>query len=136
MTDGDTARFTPHGVAGLRPGREIEMHEATIIESLMSILVRQARTHGVDHIQRVRLKVGALKAVEPQALRGCFEIFAEGTVAEGAELAIETVAARVLCRTCGVESLIQRFRFRCSQCDGDDLSVVGGEELYIESIEV
>lgn len=112
------------------------MHEAALVDGLMNILTRQAALHGFDHIRRVHLKVGKLRAVEPHALIACFEIFAEGTLAAGADLAIEQVPVRALCRRCGTETTIQRFRFRCGSCDGDDLMITAGEELYIERIDV
>lgn len=111
------------------------MHEAAIVSSLIAILNRQASLHGVTHIRRVSLKVGQLKAVEPQALAACFEAFAEGSVADAAELCIESVPARVRCRNCNTESVIRRFRFVCDACGGSDLAVTAGEELYIENFE-
>jgi hydrogenase nickel incorporation protein HypA/HybF len=111
------------------------MHEAAIVDGLIKILCDQAAKHDIQRISRVNLKVGKLKAVEPQALVGCFEIFAEGTVAEGAELAIDHVPAFGHCQACGADFEIQRFRFRCPHCQGADVTLTGGEELYIESFE-
>ncbi|MEG2005208.1 MAG: hydrogenase maturation nickel metallochaperone HypA, partial [Bilophila sp.] len=62
------------------------MHEATMVASLMRIIEEEATRYAVERITRVRLAVGLFTAVEPQTLRACFELFAEGTVAEGAEL--------------------------------------------------
>jgi hydrogenase nickel incorporation protein HypA/HybF len=111
------------------------MHEASIVSSLIAILDRQARLHDVKRIRRVNLKVGQLKAVEPQALVACFEAFAEGSVADAAELCIEHVPARARCRTCQAETAIHRFHFVCETCGGGDLALTAGEELYIESFE-
>lgn len=111
------------------------MHEATIVSGLIAILNRQASLRGVTRIRRVTLKVGQLKAVEPQSLEFCFDAFAEGTPAEGAELCIDHVAAKARCRTCDAETPIRRFRFQCETCGGSDLVLTAGEELYIESFE-
>jgi len=56
-------------------------------------------------------------------------------VAEGAELHIDHVPARARCRTCHSETAIRRFHFLCESCGGRDLTLVAGEELYIESFE-
>lgn len=111
------------------------MHEAAIVDGLMKILARQAAEHGVSHIRRVNLKVGRLKAVEPQALVACFEMFAEGTVADGAELAIDHVPAHGCCADCGTGFAVTGFRFRCPACGGRDVLLTGGEELCLESFE-
>jgi len=111
------------------------MHETAIVSGLMRILEQQAAQHGVDRIVRVTLKVGRLRAVEPQQLRLCFEVFAEDTLAEGAELEIVQMPVRARCKDCGVEFEVPRFHFDCPGCGGGDVDVLSGQELYIESFE-
>ena len=77
------------------------MHEASIVAGMMNILKDEARRHNVSRITRVRLSVGLFTAVEPKTLEACFELYAEGTVAEGAELDITTVPAEGRCLDCG-----------------------------------
>lgn len=112
------------------------MHETAIVTGLMRIIETQAARHGSTCVSKVRLKVGRLRAVEPQQLSSCFEMFAEGTVAEGAELVIDVVEVRGRCRACRHEFDIPRFRFECPTCGGNDIEVTQGQELYIESLDV
>ncbi len=111
------------------------MHEASIVFGLMRILESQAAAHGVARIRRVNLKVGKLRAVEPQALAACFEAFAEGTAAEGAELHVEHVPARGDCEDCGAGFEVRGFRLICPSCGGRRVTLTGGQELSIESFE-
>jgi hydrogenase nickel incorporation protein HypA/HybF len=111
------------------------MHEATIVSSLLQILETQARQHGVTRIGRVTVRIGRLRAVEPQQLRLCFEMFAEETVAEGAELMLISVPVRARCSRCRHEFAVKRYRFDCPLCGGGDVEVISGQELYIESFE-
>ena len=111
------------------------MHEAAIVEGLMRILDRQVKLHGIAVVKRVNLRVGRLRAVEPEQLRACFDMFAEGTPAEGAALEIEVVPIRARCRHCGSEFDVAGYRFECATCGGGDVDVVQGQELYVESIE-
>lgn len=111
------------------------MHEASIVYGLMKILESQAAAHGVARITRVNLKIGRLRAVEPQALVSCFEIFAEGTAAEGAELAIDHVPALGHCGGCGHDFALEGFRLVCPACGADDVTLTGGNDLSIESFE-
>lgn len=111
------------------------MHETAIVTGLIRILETHAARHGATHITRVRLKVGRLRAVEPQQLCSCFEMFAEGTIAEGAELLIDELGVRGRCRNCAAEFAVARYRFVCPGCAGSDIEVTQGQELYIESFE-
>jgi hydrogenase nickel incorporation protein HypA/HybF len=111
------------------------MHETAIVSGLMRILEQKAAQHGVARISRVLLKVGRLCAVEPQQLVACFEMFAEGTVAEGAELVIGVIGVRGRCRQCTTEFDVPRYRFECASCGGNDIEVIQGQEMYIESFE-
>jgi hydrogenase nickel incorporation protein HypA/HybF len=111
------------------------MHEASIVSGLMALLLKQAAKHGVDRISRVTVKVGKLRSVEPRALTACFEVFAEETIAEGAELVVDTVPIRAHCDDCGAEFEISGFVFRCNHCQSSHVTLTSGEELYIESFE-
>lgn len=114
---------------------ENTMHETAIVSGLMRIIETHAAQHGCRHVRKILLKVGRLRAVEPQQLSSCFELFAEGTVAEGAELQIDVLGVRGRCRQCATEFDIPRFRFECPQCGGRDIETIQGHELYIASFE-
>ena len=101
----------------------------------MRILRDHARQNGVERILSVRLKVGRLRGLDVRQLRGCFEIFAEDTVADGARLDIDEVQVRARCAKCGCEYDVPRYRFDCPDCGSPDADVLAGRELYIESFE-
>lgn len=82
------------------------------------------------------VKVGHLRQVVPSALAFSFELVAEGTPAEGAELALEEVPIMAACRECGVESQLAAFPLLCNSCGSADLRIVEGEELLVESLEM
>ena len=66
------------------------MHELAIAQSVVAIADRHASGRRVASVQ---LKVGHLRQVVPSALTFAFQLVAEGTVLEGAELEIEVVPA-------------------------------------------
>ena len=111
------------------------MHETAIVTGLIRIIETHAARVGASRVLRVKLKVGRLRAVEPQQLCSCFEMFAEGTVAEGAELVIDMLGVRGRCRACATEFDVVRYRFECPACAAIDIEVIQGQELYIESFE-
>ena len=109
------------------------MHELAIAESVVQIAGRHAAGRRVT---KVYLKVGHLRQVVPSALAFGFELLAEGTPLEGAELALEEVPVRGTCRECGAESHPESFPLQCKSCGALDLQITEGEELYVDSLEL
>jgi hydrogenase nickel incorporation protein HypA/HybF len=109
------------------------LHELSIAESVVQIASRQANGRRVT---KVRMKVGHLRQVVPSALAFSFELVAERTSVEGAELEMEEVPAVGMCRKCEVESHLGSFPLQCRMCGGFDLEVIAGEELLVESLEL
>jgi hydrogenase nickel incorporation protein HypA/HybF len=109
------------------------LHELSIAQSVVSIAERSA---GGRRVAVVRLQVGYLRQVVPDALAFAFELVAEGTLVEGAALEIESVPAAGVCRTCGARSELREFPFRCSRCGGLELELTAGEELSVEELEL
>ncbi len=112
------------------------MHELSIAQALVEQVELAAKKEQATRVERVVIVVGALSGADPEALRGAFPLVAEGTVAEGAELVVETVAARVKCRPCGHESTAGDYFIGCAKCGSRDVELVSGRELNIKSIEV
>ena len=109
------------------------MHELSLAESV----VRIASAHAAGRrVARVELKVGHLRQVVPAALEFAFELVAQGTPVEGAELVQEEVPAAGRCRACGEESPLDGFPLACRACGGYDLEVTAGEELRVESLDL
>jgi hydrogenase nickel incorporation protein HypA/HybF len=109
------------------------LHELAIADSIVRIASRHA---GERRVTKVYLKVGHLRQVVPSALAFSFELVAQGTPVEGAELALEEVPAAGKCRACAAESRLERFPLQCAACGGFDLELIAGEELYVESLEM
>ncbi|GHF71740.1 hypothetical protein GCM10018790_57070 [Kitasatospora xanthocidica] len=79
------------------------MHEMSIAAAVVEQVDAAAREHGAPGVTRVRLQVGELAGVVPQALDFCFELACAGTLVEGAVLETEQVAARARCGSCATE---------------------------------
>lgn len=61
------------------------MHELSITRNVVAIVSERAVG---QRVTRVRLEIGRLSAVVPDSIRFCFDICAQGTPLEGAELEI------------------------------------------------
>lgn len=109
------------------------MHALAIAGHVVEIAARHADGRRVT---KVYLKVGHLRQVVPSALSFSFDLVAQRTPVEAAELVLEEVPAAGLCRRCGVESRLEASPLLCGTCGGSDLQITQGEELYVESLEM
>ncbi len=64
------------------------MHEMSFAEEVLDVVLREASAYPDARIGRVRVRVGALLAIEPASLRFSLEAISLDTPAEGAELEI------------------------------------------------
>ena len=86
-------------------------------------------------MQSVKVEVGALCAVVPDAMRFCFELATEGTVADGARLDLDVRPGAARCRSCGQHFELRDLILLCP-CGSADVEVLAGRELRIMSMEV
>lgn len=108
------------------------MHELAIAENIVDAICERADGRPV---RRVTVRIGMLTAVVPDAMRFCFDLAVEGTVAEGAALEIEERAGAALCNSCGEVVKLADPILLCP-CGSADLAVTAGRELQIVSMEV
>lgn len=108
------------------------MHELALTQDLVGLIEENCAGRRVT---RVVLEVGKLAAVVPDAFRFCFELCAEGTLAEGAQLEIIELGGRGKCRECGLESELSSIFQGCS-CGSLALELLRGEELRLREVEV
>ena len=109
------------------------MHELSVSSAIVDTVLRHADGRSVT---AVHLRVGALRQVVPDSLAFWFEIVARDTLCAGAALEQELIAARLRCDDCGAEWGVAVPAFRCPGCAGATVTVVCGDELEVESIDV
>ena len=88
-------------------------------------------------VTSVRLRVGALSGVVPDALRFAWDVACHNTRLDGAALEIDEVAARIWCDVCQREQTVPgAISTRCPICGEPTSNVVAGRELEILSVEM
>jgi len=107
------------------------MHELSIATEIISIVEKEIARHNLSGVSSIKLRIGALAGVNPEALRFGFEAVSAGTVLDGATLDIDWVIVKGKCRTCGQEFSIDDFAFICRFCDSPDIEMLQGQELDI-----
>jgi hydrogenase nickel incorporation protein HypA/HybF len=112
------------------------MHEMAVTESILRITLDHARRAKAARVSAIMIKLGQLSSLVDDSIRFYWELIAEGTIAEKADLRFERVPARVACLDCAAEYPLQKDSFACPKCGSERFRVVAGEEMVVESIEV
>ena len=64
------------------------MHEARLVRELVTEIDRVAGEEHANHVETVRIEIGALSHVTPESLRGQFELLTFRSAARDADLDI------------------------------------------------
>lgn len=111
------------------------MHELSIAESLLVIVQEEIARHSLENVLRVKVKVGKLTAVQPEALSFCFACITEETPLKGVTLDIEVLAIKGYCEACKAHFEFEDPVIICPKCQSWNIRMRGGRELYIDAIE-
>lgn len=113
------------------------MHEMGLAQNIFDIVLKTAQQNGVGRVLRINVRAGQLRGIVPEQLQFCFGFVSrESPILEGAELVIETLPIRGRCKSCQHVFFVKEYRFRCSECDHEDIEVLQGMELLVANIEV
>ena len=113
------------------------MHELSIAKNLIEMAETAANDAGAMRVNQLNLQIGQLSGVVSDALLFCFDIAAQGTVVDGATLAIEMLPAVIHCTVCEQDTELPSIqRFRCPRCDASAVHVIQGRELELVSLEI
>lgn len=112
------------------------MHELSLLVELIEQATALAKVRGARSIDRVRLEVGELSGVVPEALTFAFPIAAQGTIAAGAKLDMAVVPVVACCRACDREFTPTDIVYACPTCGQISDDIRCGTELTFHSMEI
>lgn len=95
-----------------------------------------AERERASRVTSITLQIGPLSGVEAQLLRDAFPIAAAGSIADGAQLLIESMPVMVECTQCGAHSEVAVNRLVCGQCGDWRTRLVSGDEMLLKSLEL
>lgn len=107
------------------------MHEIGMCESVLAAVERRA---GGRAVEAVRIRVGTMLRVVPEAFAQGFEMVAVGTVAEGATTELVVVPVHATCTMCQHTFEVDDPTPLCPGCGSVRVTREGGDELVLESI--
>jgi hydrogenase nickel incorporation protein HypA/HybF len=108
------------------------VHELALTQSVVDLVAQRTRGR---RVLSVRVEVGSLSGVVPDAMLFAFDLAILGTSLEGAALDIEETAGRIRCHDCGAESASPDLLLLCP-CGSADVEVVAGRDLRVLSVEL
>lgn len=109
-----------------------------VTQEVLRAVIDASERAGATRINRVRLTIGELTEIVPDALQFAWEALTPGTLAEGAVLEVRETGGRSVCLQCGAEFDHDRFDRRCiaDGCGSFATRVIVGDELTIDDIDV
>lgn len=112
------------------------MHEQSIVESILELALEHARKAEADKIVSIFLVVGELSGVVGEAVEFYFRFLSRDTCASEANLIFNHVPVELRCRNCNIIFTPGNNDFHCPDCREQNVDIIRGRELYIESLEV
>jgi hydrogenase nickel incorporation protein HypA/HybF len=112
------------------------MHELAITQSMLDLVLERAEKAKAKRVGKINLVIGEMTGVVSDCVRFYFDFLSKGTPADGAALDFSLVATRAKCRDCGKIFTVEEFDWTCPRCGGNNMEIVAGKELFVESIEV
>jgi hydrogenase nickel incorporation protein HypA/HybF len=120
------------------------MHEFSISSEIVKTVLDTAEKNNGKKVLSVQLEIGELTLLNIEQVSFWIHGLFKGSVAEGAEVKIKTIKARIHCKACGYKGGIrsdQEDSFRhltlqtCPQCNSFQIKVGKGRECILRRIQ-
>jgi hydrogenase nickel incorporation protein HypA/HybF len=112
------------------------MHELGIMQRTIELALEAAGREQARKITSIRMQIGTLAGVVPDALEFAFDVVTRGTPAEGARLEWDQIPVRCRCPYgCG-EFEPTDVVYVCPVCRRKSWEIVKGRELNLLDIEI
>jgi hydrogenase nickel incorporation protein HypA/HybF len=112
------------------------MHELAITQGLIDLVLEHAKKAGATKVLKINVIAGELSGFVDECMQFYYEQMSKDTIAEGAKLEFKRVPTQGRCRDCGHEFIIEDLNWICPQCQSNNIQLIKGMELFVESIEV
>jgi hydrogenase nickel incorporation protein HypA/HybF len=112
------------------------MHELSITQRILEIVLNHAEKAGASQITDIYLVIGQLSTVVDDSVHFYWDIVSQDTIAVGANLHFRRIPTEFACLDCGLQYLPGTEDFACPACKSTKIKVIRGEEFYLDSIEI
>ncbi len=112
------------------------MHELAITQSMLDLVLGEAEKAEAKSVAKINLVIGEMTGVVDRAVQFYFDFLSKGTTAQGAALSFRVIPTTARCRQCGKDFELGEFNWTCPYCQSNNMEIIAGKELFVESIEV
>jgi hydrogenase nickel incorporation protein HypA/HybF len=113
------------------------MHELPATQGMLDAALEAAQAAGATRISAIDVVIGDLSSIVGDSVQFYFDLLSRDTAAAGARLRVRRVAATAECGACGVGyAAALPLDPACARCGALAVTVTGGREFYVDSIEV
>jgi hydrogenase nickel incorporation protein HypA/HybF len=112
------------------------MHEMSLCEGVLDVIVTQSKEQGFNKVLRVFLEIGDLAGVEIASLKFCFDVVMRGSIAKDAELVIIKKQGVAWCFRCAKSIKVAKKFAKCPLCGSYQLQIQAGDEMRVKQLEV
>jgi hydrogenase nickel incorporation protein HypA/HybF len=113
------------------------MHELSIVDALIEQVGREVQRSGHrGKVLGVEISIGRMSGVNCDSVRFAFELLTPGTLVEGTKIVIHEIKASCRCHVCNALVEIDDLVCKCPKCGGDAITIEGGRDLLLQSIDV
>jgi hydrogenase nickel incorporation protein HypA/HybF len=111
------------------------MHELALMESMFKVAESYREKNKLKEVTEVKVVVGELNSILPEAFSFAFEVLKRQTPFEQARLIIEIEEAEAICSFCGKKFRPEYPWFTCPVCQHAQAQIIKGNRMYIEYLE-
>lgn len=111
------------------------MHESSVAKEIFDIVNDVAIENELTTVSSITIEIGEFSCIQQQMLTFAFQMIAEDTLMEHAELKYEIVKATARCQNCGTVFDITFTEKNCPNCGEVSTSFLTGTESNVKEIE-
>lgn len=112
------------------------MHELSIAQSILDVVSQHLPAGNSTIVKSIKVRVGILSSVLPDSLNFCFGAITKDTSFEKTQLIIRIVPVTIECKDCKEIYERNEYIFLCPSCNKSNITVLGGNDLNVEEIEI
>lgn len=110
------------------------MHEYSLTCDILKSVLEYSQGR---EIKKIVLVIGEMSSVIDESVKLYWELLAENTLAEKAQLEFKRIEGYFICKECGHTFPVKHSDFRCPMCGQQKFRIdEKSKSFYIESIEV
>ncbi|HJZ13558.1 MAG TPA: hydrogenase maturation nickel metallochaperone HypA [Acidobacteriota bacterium] len=111
------------------------MHEVGIARDILKVVNQQVPADVAHAVKSIRVKVGALARVTPEALRFGFQIASVSTPFQSAQLLVDQVPLQMECEVCLLITVGSEALPICAACGSTRLKILSGNEMEVVEVQ-